>query len=124
MKLQERQPNTIGWTALVIGWKYPWMPFSIGLVDMSLVVVTSCMLLTTQTVLFFHLVFVLLSIGAFFWPFRSFALRVLFWVSLTSGSVLHAVYSGTTQPDELIEIPLLTLILLMVFLIAQHRART
>ncbi|MEO5886190.1 MAG: diguanylate cyclase [Anaerolineales bacterium] len=38
--------------------------------------------------------------------------------------VLQAVLSGQTQPDELIEIPILSIILVTVFIIASRRAQT
>jgi signal transduction histidine kinase len=97
--------------------------FLVRLIDPALVVVTILMVLTQQTVLFFHIIFVLLALGAFFWQFRSFVLRSLLWVTVATTAVLQAVYRGATQPDELIEIPLLTLILLIVFVIARYRAR-
>jgi signal transduction histidine kinase len=99
------------------------MRFSVGLIDIALAVTTFLMLITDQTVLFFHLVFVLLAVGAFFWKFPSFAIRTLLWISVATTAILSAVYQGTTPIDELIEIPLLTLILLTVFAIARHRAQ-
>ena len=93
------------------------------LIDVGLLIVAALMLLTDQTVLFFHLVFVLLAFGAFYWRFQGFALRVLFWVGLTTAVVVWAVQTGQTQPEELIEIPLLSFILVMVYLIASRRAR-
>jgi signal transduction histidine kinase len=81
------------------------------------------MIFTTETVLLFHIVFVLLSVGAFYWPFRSFILRAICWVTIDSLYVFHAVNIGKTQTEELIEIPLLTIILFSVFFIAQQRAK-
>src|SRR6185295_4745464 len=82
------------------------------------------MFATEYIVFFFHIIFVLLSIGAFFWQFRAFTFRSLFWVAGTTSAVLLAVVQGRTQPDELIEIPLLSIILVMVFIIASSRAKT
>src|SRR5687768_11222396 len=82
------------------------------------------MFATEHIVLFFHIIFVLLSIGAFFWNFRAFVLRSFFWVTGATGAVLLAVFQGRTQPEEMIEIPMLTLILVMVFIIATSRAKT
>jgi diguanylate cyclase (GGDEF)-like protein len=93
------------------------------LIDLSLLITAALMLTTEYTVVCFHIIFVLLAFGAFFWKFRGFALRVLFWVGLTTIVVLLAVRSGETQSEELIEIPLLSLILVMVFLIASRRAK-
>jgi signal transduction histidine kinase len=44
-------------------------------------------------------------------------------VLVATTAVLIAVYRGTTQVEELIEIPLMSLILVLVFAIAQHRSR-
>ncbi len=81
------------------------------------------MVTTDQTVMLFHVVFVLLAVGAFYWPFNSFVIRAVLWVGIDSLYVFHAVYSGKTQSDELIEIPLLSTILLTVFFIAQQRSK-
>ncbi len=93
------------------------------LIDLSLLITAVLMLITELTVLWFHVIFVLLAYGAFFLKFRGFALRVLFWVGLTTIVVLLAVQDGRTQAEELIEIPLLSFILVMVFLIASRRAK-
>src|ERR1044071_9965156 len=93
-------------------------------IDVGLVLTTILMFTTEYIVFFFHIIFVLLSIGAFFWKFRAFTLRSLFWVAGATTAVLLAVLQGRTQPDELIEIPLLTTILVMVFIIASSRAKT
>ena len=99
-------------------------PVPLILVDLGLFLTAFLMFATEYIVFFFHIIFVLLSIGAFFWNFRAFTLRSLFWVGGTTGAVLLAVSQGRTQPDELIEIPLLSTILLMVFIIASFRAKT
>ncbi len=92
-------------------------------IDIALFGVGLLMVLTDETVLLFHIVFILLALGAFYWPFRSFMLRSGFWVTLDTLYVLHAIRTGKTQPDELIEIPLLTTILVIVFLIAKQREK-
>ena len=92
-------------------------------IDLALLVTAGLMLFTPYTVLCFHIIFALLAFGAFFWNFHGFALRVLFWVGLTTIVVMLAVRSSQTQPEELIEIPLLSFILVMVFLIASRRAK-
>src|SRR5215216_2678520 len=93
-------------------------------VDIGLMITALLMFTTEYIVFFFHIIFVLLSIGAFFWNFQAFTLRSLFWVAGATSAVLFAVLQGRTQPDELIEIPLLTTILVMVFVIASFRAKT
>jgi len=97
----------------------PWF----GLLDVALVATALFMLLTNAVVLFFHVIFLLLTFGAFYWKLRAFVLRAALWVSLTTAIVLTAILSGQTQVEELSEIPLLTAILVLVFIIAQQRAR-
>lgn len=93
------------------------------LIDVALLVTAVLLWTTPYTVVLFHLIFVLLAVGAFFWEFRAFALRSAVWVVVTSVEVSLDVSSGATQSDELMEIPLLSTILLSVFLIAGRRAR-
>ncbi|NJM27306.1 MAG: hypothetical protein HC856_01810 [Pseudanabaena sp. RU_4_16] len=64
------------------------------LLDLALVTTALFMVITDEIVLLFHVVFVLLSVGAFYWPFRSFLLRAFFWVTVDSLYVLHAVNVG------------------------------
>jgi diguanylate cyclase (GGDEF)-like protein len=98
-------------------------PVPLILVDLGLLLTAYLMFATEYIVLFFHIIFVLLSVGAFFWDFRAFIFRSLFWVGGATGAVLLAVSQGRTQAEEMIEIPLLTTILVMVFLIASFRAK-
>lgn len=103
--------------------KKPIVSNPIILIDIGLFVTAFLMLVTDDIVLFFHIIFVLLSIGAFFWSFRAFTFRSLLWVAAATAGVLIAVLRGQTQPEEMIEIPLLTVILVMVFIIASFRAK-
>jgi two-component system, NtrC family, sensor kinase len=86
-------------------------------------IVAALMVFTDETVLLFHFVFILLSIGAFYWKFRAFIIQTFFWVFIDTGYVFLAVYSGKTQAEELIEIPLLTTILAIIFLIARQKSK-
>ena len=94
------------------------------IIDLLLVITIGLMFVSEDIVFFFHLIFIWLSIGAFFWNFRSFVIRSLFWVPITAGMVLRAILSGQTQRAELIEIPLLSIILVTVFVIASRRAQS
>ena len=94
------------------------------LIDLALILTAVLMFFLTDMIVFlFHIIFVVLAIGAFFWKFRTFALRASFWVILTTAMVLRAVLTGQTQSDELIEIPLLSIILMTVFFISSRRAQ-
>lgn len=85
---------------------------------------TTCTLLafTHKTIFLFHLVFVLLTLGAFYWQLKGFILRVCTWVLITTAILIYFILAGDLHADELIEIPMLTTILLCVFLIARRRS--
>ena len=72
------------------------------LIDAGLVVSGSFLFFTQFTVFWLHIVFTLLSFGAFFWRFQGFTWRMIFWVSLTTLGVLWAVRQGYTEAEELI----------------------
>lgn len=99
-------------------------PKWIGFLDLALLTVAVLMFLSDATVLFFHLIYVLLTFGAFYWEFRAFTLRASLWVTVSTAEVVIAVLTGKTQAEELIEIPLMTVILALVFAIARQRANT
>ncbi len=93
------------------------------LLDVALLVTALLLIFTTAKVFFFHVIFVLLTFGAFFWKFHAFALRAIFWVTVTTIVVTHTIFVGKTQVEEIIEIPLLTSILILVFAIAGQRSK-
>ena len=96
----------------------------LGTIDLALLITSIlAVIVTNQTVLCFHIVFILLTFGAFFWKFRGFVLRAGFWIPITTAIVLRAILIGQTQVDEIIEIPLLTLIFVQVFVIAGRRSQ-
>lgn len=90
--------------------------------DAAVVAAGILLAVTPAKVLFFHIIFILLTFGAFYWKFRAFAVRAIFWVVFAAIAILLAVLSGQTQPEEILEIPLLTAILILVFAIAHQRA--
>ncbi|MCB0165753.1 MAG: PAS domain S-box protein [Anaerolineae bacterium] len=101
-------------------WQFEgWLIF----LDLALLLTAVLLLFTPAKVLFFHCVFILLTFGAFFWDFRPFAVRAIFWVTITTVAVMLAILASQTQVDEIIEIPLLTTILILVFFIAEQRSR-
>ena len=99
------------------GWRW------IAIIDLILIFTTGLMFLSSEIVLLFHLIFIWLSIGAFFWNFRAFVLRSVFWLPVTAGMVLRAALLQQTQFTEIIEVPLLSAILVTVFLIASRRSQ-
>jgi PAS domain S-box-containing protein len=94
----------------------------LGLIDLALFVTAVILFLGDATILTFHIIFVLLTMGAFFWKLRAFAWRATFWVLVTTFGVLLDVLVGRIPSEELIELPLLSTILVGVFMIAQRRS--
>ncbi|MCP4981768.1 MAG: PAS domain-containing protein [Gammaproteobacteria bacterium] len=91
----------------------------------GLLILIAILMRTTESIVFlFHVVFVLLAVGAFYWNLRSFLLHCIFWVSVTSLEVYLAVSTGQTQLEGLVGIPLLCVILATVFMIASQRSKT
>jgi len=107
--------NTI-WKALQID---RWF----ALLDLALLASAILLIFTDGTIFFFHVIFVLLTIGAFFWNFRAFAIRAGIWVAVVIAVLLLKVLAGEIPAEELTEIPLLLIILLLVFAIARQRGR-
>lgn len=93
----------------------------LGLTDLALLVTAVLLFLGDMTVLCFHIMFVLLTFGAFFWELRAFVWRATFWVPVTTLGVLVDVLADRIPSEELIEIPLLSTILVGVFMIARRR---
>jgi signal transduction histidine kinase len=99
------------------------LPLWIGPLDVVLVVSLFLMNVTNTTVLCFHVIFVALTFGAFVWNLRGFIVRSCIWVPIATLEVFEAVVGSRTQWEELIEIPLLSTILVGVFLVARRRAQ-
>jgi signal transduction histidine kinase len=93
-------------------------------VDFGLIIAAIAAVVTGAVVLWFHLIFVLLVIAALMFPFRQFAVRTAFWSLVCTGLVVWAIRERNMPQEELIELPILTFILVLVFLVAQARARS
>lgn len=74
-------------------------------------------------IFYFHLIFILLTFGAFYWKLRQFVFYASFWVIVTSAIVLGSILTGRIPVGEQIELPMLTTILILVFVIARQRAK-
>ncbi|MFN8456828.1 MAG: PAS domain S-box protein [Anaerolineae bacterium] len=74
-------------------------------------------------ILLFHISFLLLTVGAFYWSFRDFTVRAGFWVTITLVLLLRAIVDHQIYAGELVEIPLLTSMLVLVFMIAEERTK-
>lgn len=96
------------------------------LLDLALLVSATLMIVNEAAVVIFlfHLIFLLLTLGAFYWKFYPFAIRTIVWVTITTIILLRAIFEGHVNFAEIIEIPMLTTIFVVVFIIAGERART
>jgi PAS domain S-box-containing protein len=90
---------------------------------LALLASTIPLIFTDDTIFFFHLIFVLLTIGAFFCEFRAFVVRVGILVTVVVAVLLFKILAGEVPAEELSEIPLLTMMILVAFAIARQRSR-
>lgn len=97
----------------------PWLKF----LDLALLLNTLLLVLSDAKIFYFHLVFFILTFGAFYWPFRTFVLRSSIYMATTTALLFSFVLAGNIPAEELIEIPMLTSILVLVFIIAQQRTK-
>jgi PAS domain S-box-containing protein len=74
-------------------------------------------------ILLFHIIFLLLTFGAFYWSLRDFVIRAGLWLTVTTVLVLRSIVDGQILVGEIIEIPLLASILVLVFMIAEERTK-
>ena len=91
--------------------------------DAGLALAAVLAVVTGAVVLWFHVIFVLVTVAALMLPFRGFVTRFAIWVSTSVGLVVWAVIFREVPSDELTELPLMSLILIIVYLGAQARAR-
>ena len=91
--------------------------------DLALALTAVLAIVTGAVVLWFHVIFVLVTVAALMLPFRGFVTRFVIWVSTSVGLVVWAVAFGDTPSEELTELPLMSLILIIVYIGAQARAR-
>ena len=78
--------------------------------------------LTHSVVVWFHIVFLVQAVSALLLPFRRFAFRCAIWTAISAALVTWSVVQGHTPSVELSELPLLTTVLIMVYLGAQARS--
>ena len=104
---------------------FPWqdrVPW-IKLLDLALILTVILFVSIKEQIFLFHLIFIQLTFGAFFWNFRVFLVRAVLAVAIITGGLTSYVISNQVPAGELIEIPMLSMILVLVFAIAHERAR-
>lgn len=95
----------------------------IKLIDLAVLVTMLLFMLTSAKIFYFHAIFILLTIGAFYWQFNAFVWRASIAVVVITAAMLVFVFSKAIPVAELVEIPMLTMILILVFGIAWQRAK-
>ncbi|RMF04446.1 MAG: PAS domain S-box protein [Chloroflexi bacterium] len=100
-----------------------WLKEKITLIlDVGLILTAILMLATDAVIFYFHFIFLLLTVGAFYWQIRAFTIRAVIWVSAVSAMLLISVVVGEVPIDEMTEIPMMAAILVLVFIIGRRRA--
>lgn len=94
-----------------------------GVLDGCLAAVATLMFVTSKPATLLHVLFLCLTTGAMYWRLPGFAGRSLVWVTLASLAMASGATEGKVTPQELLQLPLLSLILILVFLLARQRAR-
>ncbi len=92
-------------------------------IDAALIWTLVMAVLTRQVILGFHVIFVLLSVAALMLPYRRFVLRLVLWMTVSTLLVVWAVIWLSTPSAELTELPLLTLVVVLVFMVAHARGQ-
>ena len=91
-------------------------------IDLGLIISAVMAVVTEEVVIWFHLIFVLLVISALLLPFRMLVVRVAIWTIVSTLLVTWAVVEHDLPRDELFELPILTLVIAIVFLVARSRS--
>jgi signal transduction histidine kinase/CheY-like chemotaxis protein len=78
--------------------------------------------LSHSVVVWFHIVFLVQALAALVLPFRRFAARLAVWTTVSAVFVAWSVVRGETPAVELSELPLLTTVLILIYLGAQARS--
>jgi diguanylate cyclase (GGDEF)-like protein len=94
-----------------------------GVIDASLVAVAVAMVTSDQMTLLVQVTFLLLMIGGCHWRFPGFVARCLLWVGVATAEMLLAVSLGDLPRSALLELPLLSLMLVIVYRLAVRRQR-
>ncbi len=92
-------------------------------IDAALIWTTAMAVLTRAVILGFHVIFVLLAVAALMLPYRRFVFRLVLWMTVSTLLVIWAVIWLSTPSAELTELPLLTLVVVLVFMVAHARGQ-
>lgn len=93
-------------------------PLDLGFITITLVTIYS-----RDVVVGFHTIFAALTLAALMLPFRSFVIRLALWMTVTVALVVWGISSLDVPSAELSELPILTFVLILIFLVAQARSQ-
>ena len=91
--------------------------------DLGFIAITVITIFTREVVVGFHTIFVLLAVTALMLPFRGFVIRLAIWTTVEVALIAWAISSLDVPSAELSEIPILTSVLILIFLVAQARSQ-
>jgi diguanylate cyclase (GGDEF)-like protein len=94
-----------------------------GVIDACLVVAAVAMVVSDQMILMLQVTFLLLMIGGCYWGFPGFLARSLLWVGVATAETVLTVSLGDTPASALLALPVLSVMLVIVYLLALRRQR-
>jgi diguanylate cyclase (GGDEF)-like protein len=94
-----------------------------GVIDSCLAIVAVLMVLSDQLILFLDTTFLLLMLGGCFWRFSGFLARSLLWAGVATAEAVMLVSADVVPASDLLQIPLLVLMLATFYTLASRRNR-
>jgi signal transduction histidine kinase len=91
------------------------------LLDLTCAAALTAAVITHSVVVWFHIVFLVLALAALVLSFRRFTVRLVGWTGVSAVLVAWSVVQGHTPAVELTELPLMTAVLILIYLGAQAR---
>jgi diguanylate cyclase (GGDEF)-like protein len=92
-----------------------------GIVDVCLALVAVATLFSDQFMLLIQATFLLLMLGACYWRFAGFLARSVLWAGIATAQLVAAVRLDDEPASSLLTLPLLTVMLVIVYLLAARR---
>ncbi len=94
-----------------------------GVIDAALAFVAVWMVASSQLVLLLQATFLLLMVGACYWRLPGLVARALLWGGVATAEVVAAVSQEVLPSSQLRQLPLLSAMLVIVFVLASRRTR-
>jgi diguanylate cyclase (GGDEF)-like protein len=94
---------------------------SFGVIDVALAFLAVSMVFSNALVLLLQATFLLLMLGGCYWRLPGLAARALLWVGIATAQMIAAVSQGHLPEWHLLHVPLLSVMLVIVYLLAKRR---